>query len=82
MHFHAATRLQQAGEHAWREVLLHRNVQQFRGGLVSQAHGLCVPLNSRLESNESDEEGAPTRLCTPAEHPLHPGQREEPFPEP
>ena len=39
--------------------LLHRNVQQFRGGLVFKAHRLCVSLNSRLESNkeEKEEEG-------------------------
>ena len=32
-----------------------RNVQRFRGGLVFQAHRLCVSLNSRLESNEENE---------------------------
>ena len=36
--------------------LLHRNLQRFRGGLVSKAHGLCVSLNSRLEKNDEDEE--------------------------
>jgi len=36
--------------------LLHRNVQQFRGGLVFKAHRLCVSLNSRLESNKEEEE--------------------------
>ena len=34
----------------------HRNVQRFRGGLVFKAHGLCVSLNSRLESNKDEEE--------------------------
>ena len=38
------------------EQLLHRNVQRFRGGLVFEAHGLCVSLNSRLESNKEEEE--------------------------
>jgi len=32
------------------------NVQRFRGGLVFQAHRPCVSLNSRLESNEEEEE--------------------------
>jgi len=36
--------------------LLHRNVQRFRGGLVFKAHGLCVSLNYRLESNKEEEE--------------------------
>jgi len=36
-------------------VLLHRNVQRFRGGLVFKDHRLCVSLNSRLESNEEEE---------------------------
>ena len=31
------------------------NVQRFRGGLVFQAHRLCVSLNSRLESNKEEE---------------------------
>ena len=35
---------------------LRRNVQQFRDGLVSKAHTLCVSLNSMLESNEEAEE--------------------------
>ena len=30
---------------------------EFRGGLVSKAHRLCVSLNSRLESNKEEEEG-------------------------
>jgi len=30
-------------------------VQGFRGGLVFKAHRLCVPLNSRLESNNEEE---------------------------
>jgi len=37
------------------EQLIHRNVQRFRGGLVLKAHGLCVSLNSRLESNKEDK---------------------------
>jgi len=37
------------------DVLLHRNVQRFRGGLVFKAHRLCVSLNSRLESNKEEE---------------------------
>jgi len=41
---------------AKRELLLHRNVQRFRGGLVFKAHRLCVSLNSRLESNKEEEE--------------------------
>ena len=36
--------------------LLDRNVQRFRGGLVFQAHGRCVSLNSRLTSNREEEE--------------------------
>ena len=35
--------------------LLHRNVQRFRGGLVFKAHRL-LSLNSRLESNNEEEE--------------------------
>ena len=35
---------------------VHRNVQRFRGGLTFQAHGLCVSLNYRLESNQEEEE--------------------------
>jgi len=38
------------------EQILHRNVQRFRGELVFKAHTLCVSLNSRLESNEEEEE--------------------------
>ena len=30
---------------------------RFRGGLVFKAHKLCVSLNSRLESNQEEEEG-------------------------
>ena len=30
--------------------------QRFRGGLVFKAHGLCVSLNARLESNKEEEE--------------------------
>jgi len=37
-------------------LLLHRNVQRFRGGLVFKAHRLCVSLNSRLASNKEREE--------------------------
>ena len=32
-------------------LLLHRNVQRFRGGLVFKAYRRCVSLNSRLKSN-------------------------------
>ena len=32
-------------------------VQRFRGGLVFEAHRLCVSLNSRLESNKEEEKG-------------------------
>jgi len=39
------------------EHLLHRYVQRFRGGLVFEAHRLCVSLDSRLESNKEEEEG-------------------------
>jgi len=31
--------------------------QRFRGGLIFEAHRLCVSLNSRLESNKEEEEG-------------------------
>ena len=30
-------------------------MQRFRGGLVFKAHGLCVSLSSRLESNKEEE---------------------------
>jgi len=33
-------------------------LERFRGGLVFKAHRLCVSLNSRLESNTEEEEGA------------------------
>ena len=33
-----------------------RHVQRFRGGLVFKAHRRCVSLNSRLESNNEEEE--------------------------
>ena len=33
-------------------------MQRFRGGLVFKAHRLCVSLNSRLESNDEEEEVA------------------------
>jgi len=36
----------------------HRNVQRFRDGLVFKAHRLWVSLNSRLESNEEEENTA------------------------
>ena len=36
-----------------------KDVQRFRGGLVFQAHRLCVSLNSRLEGNKEEEKGAP-----------------------
>jgi len=35
---------------------LYRNVQRFRGGLVFEAHRLCVSLNSRFESNKEEED--------------------------
>jgi len=37
------------------EERLLRNVHRFRGGLVFKAHRLCVPLNSRLESNKEEK---------------------------
>ena len=37
----------------------HKNVQQFRGGLVFKAHRFCVSLNPRLESNKEED----TRGC-------------------
>jgi len=59
------------------EQLLYRNVQRFRGGLVFEAHRLCVSLNSRLESNKEEEEvtlGIPTRaVVTLHEVSLHKG---------
>ena len=39
----------------------HKNVQRFRGGLVLQAHRLCVSLNSRLDNNNEEEGGVPAR---------------------
>ena len=30
-------------------------MQRFRGGIAFKAHRLCVPLNSRLESNQEQE---------------------------
>jgi len=36
-------------------------MKRFRGGLVFQAHRLCVSLNSRLESNKEEEEGMARR---------------------
>ena len=41
-----------------------RNVQRFRGGLVFQAHRLCVSLNSRLDSNTEKEEEEGTSPCS------------------
>jgi len=41
-----------------------RNVQRFRGGLVFKAHGLCVSLNSRLESNKEEEDPLPSEVGT------------------
>jgi len=38
-------------------LLLHRNVQRFRGGLVVKAVRLCVSLNSRRESNKEERRG-------------------------
>ena len=37
----------------------HRNVQWFRGGLIFEAHRLCVSLNPRIESNKEEEEFGP-----------------------
>ena len=34
---------------------VHRNVQRFRGGLVFQAHRLCVSLNSRRARNNEEK---------------------------
>ena len=31
-------------------------MKRFRGGLVFEAHRLCVSLNSRLESNKEEED--------------------------
>ena len=42
--------------------LLLRSVQWFRGGLVFKTHRLCVSLNSRLESNQEEEEEKLTML--------------------
>ena len=41
--------------------ILRRNVQHFRGGLVFKAHRRCVSLNSRLESNQVEEDVLGTR---------------------
>ena len=41
--------------HIYMGLLLHRNVQRFRGGLVFKAHRLCVSLNPRLESNKEEK---------------------------
>jgi len=38
-----------------KEQLLSRNVKQFRGGLVFEAHRLFASLNARLESNKEEE---------------------------
>ena len=35
------------------------NVKRFRGGLVFKAQRLCVSLDSRLESNNEEEEETP-----------------------
>ena len=32
-------------------------MQRFRGGLVFEAHRLCVSLNARLEHNKEEEDG-------------------------
>jgi len=40
---------------SWKDLLL-RNVKWFRGGLVLEAHGLFVSLNSRIQSNPEEEE--------------------------
>ena len=49
-------------EEAIREQLLYRNVQRFRGGLVLEAHTLCVSLDSRLASTKG-EKGKKKRTC-------------------
>ena len=50
-------------------------MQQFRGGLVFEAHRLCVSLNSRLESNTEEEgEGvvpAEMELCADSSIQMH-----------
>ena len=38
-------------------------MQRFPGGLVFKARRLCASLNSRLESNKDEEDGARTRLA-------------------
>ena len=40
-----------------RQDQLSERVQRSRGGLVFEAHRLCASLNSRLESNNEEEEG-------------------------
>ena len=44
-------------------------VQRFRGGLVFNAHRLCVSLNARLESKEEEEEEEATRCQPDIPHP-------------
>ena len=55
-----------------REQLLYINVQRFRGGLVSQAHRLCVSRTFRLESNKEAEEEDAAQVDSPAPHNLKP----------
>ena len=50
------------GNRCFLRQLLRRNVKRFRGGLVFQAHRLCVSLNSRLGSNKEEEENRRDRI--------------------
>jgi len=43
-------------------------VHWFRGGLVFQAHRLCVSLNSRLESNKEEEDQDSKQLRSRKHH--------------
>ena len=47
--------------------LLCRNVKRFRSGLVFKVRRLCVSLNSRLQSNDEEEEGS-ALTCTNRGH--------------
>ena len=44
---------------------------RFRGGLVLKAHGLCVSLNCRLESNKEEEEKEPWNVLSAVERMWH-----------
>ena len=51
------------------EQLLHRNVQQFRGGLEFKAQRLCVSLYSSLGRNKEEEKlRVGDRRCTSLAH--------------